>query len=92
MALYSGYSQNITDRYDSANIYLWATYTGLTIADHNNQEFRKLFSVEVGTDCYIQLENRDIVNIRCVEILNGHNTGQDITDENYNTVLVEPTI
>lgn len=81
VALYYGNSQAITDRQDSANIYMWGTYTGESITDHNNQEFRKLFSVKAGTEGYIQLENGDIINIRCTEVLNGHNTGNELTNE-----------
>lgn len=87
VALYSGNSQAICDRQDSANIYSLGIVEGKTIADHNNQEFRKLFSVEVGTQGYIQLENGDIINIVCTDVFNGHNTGFDITDEDGNSVM-----
>lgn len=87
VALYSGNSQTICDRQDSANIYSLGLIEEKTIADHNNQEFRKLFSVEVGMQGYIQLENGDIINIECTDVFNGHNTGPDLTDEDGNSVI-----
>lgn len=86
VALYYGLSQAATDRQDSAAIFAWENYYGELIADHNNQEFSKLFSVEVGTEGYIQLASGDIISIVCVDVFNGHNTGDLITDENYITV------
>lgn len=80
VALYHTHKQAVTDRKDSANIFVWKDYSGETIADHNNQEFSKLFSVEVGMTGYIQLASGDIVNIECVEVFDGHNVGKDITD------------
>ena len=90
VALYSGNGQGICDRKDSANIYSLGIVEGKTIADHNNQEFSKLFSVEVGMKGYIQLENGDIINIMCTEVFNGHNTGYDLTDEDGNSVMGTP--
>lgn len=87
VALYYTNSQFITDRADSANLYMWATYSGEIIADHSDQEFRKLFNVEVGTEGYIRTYAGDIINIRCIEVLNGHNTGLDLTDEDGKTVM-----
>lgn len=87
VALYSGNSQAICDRQDSANIYSLGMIEGKTIADHNNQEFSKLFSVNVGTRGYIQLENGDIINIECTDVFNGHNTGNDLTDDEGNSVI-----
>lgn len=87
VALYTGNSQIICDRQDSANIFAFALRDGNIIADHCNQEFRKLFSVEVGTQGYVKLKNGDIVNIECTGVLNGHNTGKDITDDNGNSIV-----
>ena len=87
VALYRGYQQYICDRYDSANLFTWGVYDGEYIADHSTQEFRKLFSVEVGMTGYIKLENGDIINIICTEVTNGHNTGAGITDEYGNSDL-----
>lgn len=87
VALYKGYYQSICDRQDSANIFSLGLDEGKTIADHNTQEFRKLFSVEVGTQGYIELTNGDIINIVCTDVFNGHNTGTIITDEEGNNVM-----
>jgi hypothetical protein len=81
VALYCGSKQYITDRADSANLFTWMDYTGRMIADHSNQEFAKLFSVEVGTRGYIRLKDGDIINIECVDVFNGHNTIVAITNE-----------
>lgn len=81
VALYYGWQQYITDRADSANIFSWPDYDSCTIADHNNQEFSKLFNVQVGTTGYIELKSGKIINIKCREICNGHNTGSYIIDE-----------
>lgn len=81
VALYCGSGQDITDRADSANIFTWGNYSGRIIADHSNQEFAKLFSVEAGMMGYIRLKEGDIINLKCAEVLNGHNTIELLTDE-----------
>lgn len=87
VALYVGWAQAICDRQDSANIFSFGLDEGKTIADHNNQEFSKLFSVEVGTEGYIELKNGDVVNIVCTDVFNGHNDGVYIIDEEGNNVM-----
>lgn len=87
VALYKGCAQAICDRQDSANIFSFGLDVGKTIADHSNQEFRKLFSVKIGMQGYIELENGDIINIVCTDIFNGHNNGVYITDEEGNNVM-----
>lgn len=87
VALYKGNSQAICDRQDSANIFALGLDEGKTIADHSNQEFRKLFDVTIGTDGYIELKNGDIINIVCINVFNGHNNGVYITDEEGNNVM-----
>lgn len=82
VALYYGWSQYITDRKDSANIFTWDDCPGYTIADHNNQEFSKLFKVDVGTKGYIEHKNGYTINIECVDIFDGYNTGKYIVDTN----------
>lgn len=82
VALYRGNSQAICDRQDSANIFTWITGIGEIIADHNNQEFAKLYSVEKGMLGYIQLTDGTIINIECVDIIDGHNTGYELLDNN----------
>lgn len=87
VALYNGIDQSITDRKDSANIFIYGEYLGWIIADHNFQEFHKLFSVKVGTDGYIVLENGDVVNLCCIKIINGRNTEYDLLDEDGISVI-----
>lgn len=87
VALYTGNAQGICDRQDSANIFALGLDEGKTIADHSNQEFRKLFDVKIGTQGYIELESGDIINIVCTNVFNGHNNGVYITDEEGNNVM-----
>ena len=82
VALYKGDSQIITDRVDSANILILGYSDGYTIADYNNQEFSKLFKVDIGTYGYIELKNGDVVNIKCVDVFDGHNNGVSIVNAN----------
>lgn len=87
VALYSGISQSNTDREDSASIFAYIIYIGEIISDHNNQEFSKLPDVVVGTSGYIVLRNGEIINIKCVEITHGYNTGTRIVDKNRCVVM-----
>jgi hypothetical protein len=87
VALYYGNIQHACDRQDSACLFTYGLFDGEYIADHNNQEFRKLFSVKVGMQGYIQLKNGDIINMECIDIFNGHNTGRAIIDENGNSAF-----
>jgi sortase (surface protein transpeptidase) len=82
VGLYYGASQAICDKEDSANIFSMSVFDGLYIADHNNQEFAKLFSVKSGMTGYIVLANDVKFNIVCTDVLNGHNTGELIVNEN----------
>ena len=87
VALYRGISQSVTDRKDSAAIFTYGSYDGEIIADHNNQDFSKLLNVVVGTTGYIRLKNGNVINIKCIEVINGHNTGTKLTDNNYRVVM-----
>lgn len=87
VALYSGYSQSITDREDSANIFRWKSYYGEVIADHSNQDFSELLDVSVGSEGRIELKDGSVVIIKCVAVFNGHNTGQELTDEVRNNII-----
>lgn len=87
VALYDGWAQEITDRSDSANYFSFIPYSvHKIIADHNNQEFSKLFNVKVGTTGYIEFKNGSIENIECIEVLSGYNISSDIVDKNGNSV------
>lgn len=87
VALYRGYAQSITDRKDSANIFSLYNYSGEVIADHNNQDFSKLFNVSVGMTGYIQTADGVIINIVCVAVFNGHNTGDTLTNDDGENVI-----
>lgn len=87
VALYRGYYQSITDRKDSANLFSWNGCTGEIIADHSTQDFGALLAVTVGTTGYIQNADGSMINITCVAVLNGHNTGYDLTDEQGVSVM-----
>lgn len=82
VALYEDDAQFITDRADSANIIFLGDSNDYTIADHSNQEFSKLFKINIGTYGYIILKNGNVVSLKCVDIFNGHNNGVRIADEN----------
>lgn len=83
--LYFGASQEICDQINSANIFSMSVFNGLYIADHNTQEFKKLSNVKIGMTGYIKLANGHILNIKCIDIIKGYNTGVYITDVNGNT-------
>lgn len=88
VALYDGWEQEITDRKDSANYFqFYLNRNDKIIADHNYQEFSKLFNVKVGTTGYIEFNDGHIKNIECIKVLSGHNTKTDITDKNGNSLI-----
>ena len=84
VGLYHGADPAITDREDSANLFSMRVFDGLYIADHNNQEFSKLYRVTVGMRGYIRTADDTVFNIVCTDIFNGHNNGK-IIDEDGNT-------
>ena len=78
VGLYRGTAQYITDNFDSANIFY---HDGSeVIADHNNQEFSKLYGVTVGTTAYIETVSGEIINMQCTEAFNGHSSGHSLYD------------
>lgn len=84
VGLYGNNKQSTTDKIDSANYY--TTGKGYIIADHNNQSFITLKNVKVGTVAKIDYKDGTTKEYKCVEVINGHNTGTDITDNNYNSL------
>jgi sortase (surface protein transpeptidase) len=84
VALYYGSSQYITDRDDSANIFMNSSDNFLIIADHNNQAFANLSKAQIGTMGYIDSAYSSTGRriIKCVNVFNGHNTGVELTDNN----------
>lgn len=84
VGLYGNNQQSTTDKIDSANY--WTNGKGYIIADHNNQGFLKLKNVKVGNIGRIEFKDGIVKKYKCVEVIDGHNTGTDITDEKYNSL------
>ena len=74
--------QRAVDRQDSA-CYFRMSNGGEIIADHNTQAFGSLIDVEVGTEARIVLQNGEVLNLVCVEVLDGINTGHGITNKSH---------
>lgn len=92
VALYSaslyGGSQGIVDAHDSA-AYMqdaWGLYNSILIADHWNQGFGAIKgSVPDATKAYIKT-SRGTIEYICVANFTGHNTGRDLTDNDYKRI------
>lgn len=81
------YCQAVTDAADSAAIQIGPFLeSSHVISDHNNQDFRTLTHVTVGTPAYIETTNGRI-NLVCSTVFNGHNTDTMLTDGNYNNLV-----
>lgn len=89
--LYSILSQSVTDKTNAASIFEWWPYEGAVIADHCHQEFKHLFEVSVGTTGTIETKDGETIRIKCVQIVNGYNTGTDLVDKNRETVFHSDT-
>jgi sortase (surface protein transpeptidase) len=87
VALYFGAEQEICDNQDSANIFVFSALDTYYIADHNTQEFGKLFNVQKGMKGYIELSIGGSLKIECTDVLSGHNTEKAIVDENGNNIF-----
>lgn len=86
VGLYESNSQEVCDKQDSACYYADGK-GGFIIADHNNQSFNTLKNVITGTEARIVKKgNTEVKNYKCVEAIDGHNTGSDITDNNFNSL------
>lgn len=82
VALYqSSDRQAVVDMEDSACVFRmrYGRRTYL-IADHYTQDFGSLIDVVVGDTAYIETDAGETIQIVCVEVLDGHNTGSGITD------------
>ena len=86
-SLYGG-SQGIVDAHDSA-AYMqdaWGLYNSVLIADHWNQGFDAMkSSVPDATKAYAKTSSGTIEYI-CVANFTGHNTGRDLTDDDYKRI------
>ena len=87
VALYDDYEQTVCDRWDSACCFTMYGYYGRIIGDHHNQEFAGLTDVTAGMTAVIRLADGTAVELECVEVFDGHNTGTAITDNRYHDVM-----
>ena len=53
-----------------------------TIERTTNQAFSNLHQIKIGTTGYINTNHRGTLNIKCVDVFDGYNTGSNIVDEN----------
>ena len=83
VAIYEGSSQTVVDAVDSAvYFYSWKHWI---IGDHNNQGFDKIKNCKNGTEAIIETQN-GVYQYKCVAKIQGHNTGTELTDINYNNI------
>ena len=88
VALYRSNKQSVVDRQDSAAYFDLATHPQHMIAaDHWTQGFATLKEVTVGMEAYILHCDGSTTHYKCVEVLDGHNTGHTITDSQYREVV-----
>lgn len=89
VALYYSHERFVTDRIDSANIFMVGLGPGYIIADHNNQEFFKLLQVNIGMTGYIvhRYSFSGISHIKCIDVFYGHNTGKALIYENGESAM-----
>ena len=78
--------QLIVDYEDSALLY--NDGLGSVIADHSNQDFKTLASVQVGDPAYI-LAGDHVVSLRCDLVTDGVNTGTGITDKDGKQITAD---
>ena len=81
---YASASQATVDATDSASYFFG--YGHRIIADHNNQGFDGIKSCVVGTKATFTYEDGSVENLVCVGKIQGHNTGEILTDANYNPI------
>ena len=80
VGLYGDNKQETCDKEDSACY--WKQGDGYIIADHNSQAFKTLADVKVNDIAIIEFKDGTSKQYKCVKAFNGHNTGNNITDEN----------
>lgn len=82
------YAQAVCDRQDSAAY--CANFNGghiSYIADHWNQGFINIKYCQVGTEAFIKKCDGSVDEYVCVEVSEGHNTGYDLVDSNWNSIV-----
>lgn len=84
VAVFNSSAQSVCDAADSA-CHWYANGTKI-IADHVNQGFYKIKSMRPGTKCYFD-DGTNITEYTVQYLMQGHNTGYDITDLSYNSLF-----
>ena len=77
-------AQAFVDERDSAAIF-WRGDARI-IADHNNQGFAYLSKVSIGDKAEMCLKDGSQISYTVVDKFKGHNTGPELTDEDYNCI------
>ena len=83
VACYASSSQATVDAADSAAYFYTSGH--LTIADHKHQGFSAIRSCSKGMKGSLSTSS-GTKNYICVDRINGHNTGYELTDANYNSI------
>ena len=83
VACYASSSQATVDAADSAAYFYTSGH--LTIADHKHQGFSAIRSCSKGMKASLSTSS-GTKNYICVDRINGHNTGYELTDANYNSI------
>ena len=76
--------QYAVDMVDSA-CYFSDDLPHIKIADHVTQDFYNLTEIGLGQNAYV-LRGKAIEKLVCVAVIDGHNTGDNITDSDYNKI------
>lgn len=82
VAVIKVFSQETTDAQDSAAYFDWNG--AWLIADHWNQGFDAIKQCQPGDICYI-VTGDDIEEYKCLRMDYGHNTGFDLTENDWST-------
>lgn len=83
VACFNGSSQALVDAYDSAAYFHLQDHA--VIGDHWNQGFDGIKQCVVGTQASL-ITNEETRNYVCIDKINGHNTGYQLTDNNYTPI------
>ena len=75
------YAQVVTDRKDSACWLEHDTSINPVIADHVNQDFKKLSEVQIGDECFVVC-GEELYKYICTGTSVGQNTEYDLIDDN----------
>lgn len=82
---YSNEGEAIVDAWDSASLFYTATGC-IVVGDHNNQGFDAIKWIQVGDTAAIQHVNGNIDNYVCVDVVQGHNNSEYLTDGDGNNL------